>query len=372
MLELSKAQARRLILHGQGLLDPPQSQTDCLAIVQQLGYVQLDSINVLERAHHLILGTRMDRYRRPLLKQAVEKRTLFEEWTHDACLIPMEFEPHWGVRRERFAQSIWANRWWKNRMGTDPAATQRKVLRRLEKEGPLPTRAFREKGRQREAWWGWTPEKTALEYCWRVGLLAVSGREGFEKIYDLAERVLPPVARRPDREATLAWSCEQALQRLGLARTSELAAFWNFFNARELEPWCQESLAQVGFEGEAYWVRPDFESLLERPAPGRLRLLSPFDPLVRDRARLERFFDFFYRFEAFVPRLKREYGYYVLPMLMGERLVGRLDAKFERKRGELRVLGVWWELGERAKTVALDRELARLARRLGAERVVWV
>lgn len=370
MTELSHEEVRRLILHGQGLLDPPQGQSDCLAIIRQIGFVQLDSINVLERAHHLILGARMDRYRRPLLKQAVEGRTLFEDWTHDASLIPMESEPHWGVRRQRFAESIWANRWWNQRMGSNPSATQKKVLRRLEQEGPLPTRAFREKHHQREAWWGWTPEKTALEYCWRVGLLAVSGREGFEKVYDLAERVLPPVARRPDREQTLAWSCEQALQRLGLARTADLAAFWNFFQARELEPWCQENLESVEFEGESYWVRSDFGDLLDGPVPKRLRLLCPFDPLVRDRARLEKFFGFIYRFEAFVPRAKREYGYYVLPMLMGDRMVGRLDAKLERKKGELRVLGVWWEPGERAKMGALNQELSRLARRLGAERVV--
>ena len=371
METLSPVQARRLILEGHGLLESPARQQDTGELVRQLGYVQLDSINVLERAHHLTLGARWDGYRCHHLKRLFEQdRAVFEDWTHDACLIPMEQEPHWDVRRERFKTSVVANQWWQNRMGSDPKKTQNEIVKRLEKEGPLSTSAFRKKERKRKAWWGWTPEKTALEFSWRTGLLAVRARDGFEKIYDLAERVLPQVDKRPEREETLAWSCQEALKRLGLATTGELAAFWYFFKPAELRDWCESCLSKVSVEDQTYWVRPDYKEVLSNAAepPKRLRLLCPFDPLVRDRKRLERFFGFEYRFEAFVPSQKRVYGYYVLPMLVGDRFGWRLDAKLHRKEGVLEVLGCWWE--GRSSEAALQKELQRLARRIGAERVV--
>jgi uncharacterized protein len=365
---LSLAQARKLILHGQGLLDSPARKRAPLDLVRQLGYLQLDSINVLERAHHLTLGARWDGYRRAHLKRAFEHdRDLFEGWTHDACLIPMESEPHWRVRRERFQTSSGGNHWWRERMGPNPGRIQNQILKRIESEGPLPTSAFRKKGTKRAAWWGWTPEKSALEYSWRTGLLAVHSRSGFEKIYDLAERVLPSVQKRPTTEETLAWSCREALLRLGVATTRDLAAFWHFFRATELEEWCRSSLTKVMVDGQEYWVRPDYEQVLEaqEEAPKRLRLLCPFDPVVRDRQRLATFFDYHYRFEAFVPKAKRKYGYYALPMLCGGRFVGRLDAKFHRHLGTVEVLGSWWE--GRAQPARLEKELVRLTKRIGAE-----
>ena len=185
------------------------------------------------------------------------------------------------------------------------------------------------------------------------------------------ERVLPPLERRPSREETIAWSCEEAIKRLGLATTPELAAFWYFFKSSELSEWCESCLPKVEVDGQVHWVRPDFETILKAKAepPKRLRLLCPFDPLVRDRKRLERFFGFGYRFEAFVPRTKRAYGYYVLPMLVGDKFVGRLDAKLHRKEGVLEVLGCWWE--GRTNESALQKELKRLAARIGAERVAY-
>ena len=371
---LSIQEARQLILHGQSLLHNPASAQNCTELIRQLAYLQLDSINVLERAHHLTLGTRMDHYRRPMLKHAFEKeRALFEDWTHDACLIPIEFEGHWQVRRERFLRSQEASLWWKERMGGKPARVQREILSKLELEGPLPTRAFRRERSEREPWWGWAPEKAGLEFLWRSGRLAISGREGFEKVYDLAERVLPPRTFRPSTQETLEWCCREALQRLGLATTAELAAFWHFFKAQEIESWCREDLPQIEVEGKAYWVRPDYAEVLaeRREPPKRVRLLCPFDPLVRQRDRLERFFGFNYRFEAFVPKAKRRYGYYVLPILAGPEMVGRLDAKLFRKEGVLKVLGCWWEEGQKPKTRALERELERLKRRIGAGTVAW-
>ncbi len=356
-------QVKKLLLHGQGLLESPRSRRTVGDLLETLGYVQIDSINVFQRAHHTILGTRWDGYKPDHLKRYLEKeRGGFEQWTHDACVIPTRYYPHWKVKFKRFERRIKQNQWWMERMGKNPRKMQGSVLQRLQDEGPLPTRAFRDPAEERGEWWGWTPQKTALEYLWRTGRLAIAGRDGFQKIYDLPERVIPARYREDPGEDTLGWSCSQAIQRLGLATATEIAAFFHFYSGNQVKPWCEKHLPKVNYLGNEYYVRPDWQELDLPDPPQRLRFLSPFDPLVRDRQRLQRFFDFDYRFEAFVPAAKRQYGYYVLPMLRGDRLVGRVDLKLDRKGGELKVLGVWWE-GRPAKK-AFEAEFERHRRRL--------
>lgn len=362
---MNETQLKKLLLHGQGLLTPPHRRNSARQILNTLGYVQLDSINVFERAHHLILGARWDGYRPRHLKSLVEKeRGGFEQWTHDACVIPTEYYPHWQIKFRRFEQKILGNQWWRERMGGDSKKMLRRVLDRVAGEGPLPTRAFRDPAAERGKWWGWTPQKTALEFLWRTGKLAIAGRERFQKVYDLPERVIPPELLDQSASDTLGWSCREAIQRLGVATSAEIAAFWHFYTGAQVRPWCEKHLPSVEIQGIPYYVRPDWREVLPTlpDPPGRLRFLAPFDPLVRDRKRLLRFFDFDYRFEAFVPAKKRVYGYYVLPMLAADRLVGRVDLKLNRKKGELEVLGVWWEgrPSQRAFQAELERWRARL------------
>ena len=372
MTSITQAQVRKLCLEGADLLRSPGEKTTVAEVIRHLGYVQLDSINVLERAHHLILGARIDSYQPQALKETFEvERQLFEQWTHDACLIPVESRPYWWVRHQRFRSSTWGSRWWNGRMAPRPEELCQKLLARIEEEGPLPTRAFRESESKRGAWWGWTPAKTALEFCWRTGTLDTHSRQGFEKVYDLPERIYPTYETLPTLEETKAWCCREAIQRLGVATTSEIAKFWDFFVAKDLQDWCSSNLDSADVGGKTMWIRSDWGEVLQSaPKPGRrLRLLSPFDPLLRDRDRLSRFFDFQYRFEAFVPKAKRRHGYYVCPLLQGEKVVGRVDCKLERKAGFLRVLGTWWEPGGRPQTKALGAELKRLAKRLGTGEV---
>jgi len=390
---LSAAQARALFLEAQGLLDDPARRATPKAVerlVAKLGFVQIDSISRVERAHHLTLGARLDGYRPALLDRlAFEKRALFEHWTHDAALIPVDLFPHWRPRFARYAERARRSRWYRTRLGDDAERTIARVHRRVSREGPLRARDF-ERATDRPpatGWWDWTPEKTALEYLWRTGRLAIAGRESFHKVYDLLERVLPEAHAMPEPspDAHVEWACRSALERLGVATSSELAAFWAAIPSARATRWCREAVsagrvvavsveAADGSKPRTAFALPDWERRLRRlpAAPERTRLLSPFDPVLRDRQRLERLFAFDYRFEAFVPAAKRRYGYYVLPILEGARFVGRLDPRHDRERGTLKVEKLFWEKGvrpTRARRSALDAALAGLAERIGARAV---
>lgn len=386
------AAARALFLEAQGLLDDPgrpATTASVAKLIDRLGFVQLDSINRVERAHHLILGARLDRYRPALLDRlAFEKRRLFEHRTHDAAYIPVGLFPYWKPRFPRHAERLRRSRWFSHRLGPDHEKIIAAVRRRLEREGPLRARDF-ERGPDRPAtgWWDWTPEKTALEYLWWTGVVATSSRDGFDKVYDLIERVLPEAhaAPTPEHAALVEWACSSALARLGAATSGELAQFWLAVSPSDAAAWCHRAVS----EGRALRVRlaaedggkpkpgvalPDWQRRARRAPepPPALRLLAPFDPIVRDRKRLARLFGFDYRFEAFTPAAKRRYGYYVMPILERDRLVGRFDPRRDSARKALVVDGVWWEPGVKptpARRRALEAALAKLAARVGAETV---
>jgi hypothetical protein len=389
---VTAADARALLLQAQGLLDDPTRRASAASVaklIERLGFVQVDSIHRVERAHHLILGARLDGYRPALLERlAFDKRAIFEHWTHDAAYIPVSLFPYWKLRFERREKQMRGKRWFKTRLGADPDATIARVLRRIQREGALRARDF-ERGAERPStgWWDWTPEKTALEFLWQSGRLAIAGRERFDKIYDLVERVLPEAHARPapSHAEHVEWACSSALERLGAATSGELASFWRAVSARDAAEWCRQALSQHRVVsvtlGAANGAAPrpgvalaDWKSRVRRaPEPSaELRLLAPFDPVLRDRLRLERLFAFDYRFEAFTPAAKRRYGYYVLPILERDRLIGRLDPRHDRARGALVVDGLWWEPGIRpsaARKRALTRALEKLAARIGATSV---
>ncbi|HXZ86746.1 MAG TPA: crosslink repair DNA glycosylase YcaQ family protein [Myxococcota bacterium] len=384
--------ARRLLLSGQGLLGDPERRASTASVarlVEQLGFVQVDSIHRVERAHHLILGARLDHYRPELLDRlAFRERALFEHWTHAAAYIPIALFPHWKPRFAARAQEMRRRPWYKRRLGAQPERTIARVLARVAREGPLRAADFeRRADRPSTGWWDWTPEKTALEVLWFTGRLAIAGRDGFEKIYDLVERVLPDAhaAPAPTSAKQVEWACSSALERLGAATRGELVEFWRAVKPGEAAAWCRRAVS----EGRAVSVAlgsarggkplagvalPDWETRARRAPepPDALRLLAPFDPILRDRERAARLFDFDYQFEAYVPAPKRRYGYYVLPILERDRFVGRLDPRHDRARGALVVEGLWWEprvRATKARRRALERALEKLARRIGARSV---
>jgi uncharacterized protein YcaQ len=387
------ALARRIFLGAQGLLDDPERPASLAAVrrlVQALGFVQVDSINVVERAQHLTLFARLHGYRPAQLKRLVEdERFLFEHWTHDAALIPTCWYAHW---KHRFASATarfdLPSKWLAKRLGDEPQAVIAAVRARIEREGPLRSQDFEDDRDNRSAgWWNWKPAKAALEVLWRRGELAIARRDGFQKVCDLAERVYPAGHRAamPERHEHVAWACAGALDRLRLATARELAAFWGTVEVAEARAWCAAEVqagwlepvlvaAADGQEPAAAVVRPGWRARARDlpDAPTQTRLLGPFDPVLQDRARARRRFAFDYTVEAFTPVGRRRFGYYVLAILEGERLVGRLDPKLDRDRGALEVRGLWWEPGvrpTRARQRRLDAALARLTSWLGASRV---
>jgi uncharacterized protein YcaQ len=381
---LTNADARRLFLAAQGLFADPDRHCDTgtvLRLVDTLGFVQIDSIRVVERAHHLILAARLHGYRPQHLRRLLEHdRRLFEHWTHDAAAIPTRFFPHWQHRFAAHRAKIERNAWWRARLGSDAAAACAAVRQRIRAEGPLQSRDFESPPRGRDgAWWGWKPQKAALEYLWHTGELAITRRENFQKVYDLTERVLPAAVAlpAPSPSAHLEWACSTALERLGVATASELAAFWQAVDLAAVRAWCRarEREGRIvavrvasadGSRPVAAWTWPDWRARLRRgrACPADLRLLAPFDPILRDRRRTQRLFGFDYRFEGFVPAPRRRFGYYVLPILEGDRLVGRLDPRSPGTDGTVRPRRVWWESGirpTRARERALETALERLS-----------
>ena len=385
VLRLSNADARRIFLHRHGLAETPQgdaSGTALLSLIHQLGFVQLDSINTVARAHDLILFSRRPRYRPKALKRLHETdRVLFEHWTHDAAIIPMEFYPWWHLRRQRDAEKL--RKQWRNWRRDGFEEQFKKVLDEIRTRGPLSSSDVGE-GEKRGSggWWDWHPSKTALEYLWRSGALCVVGREGFQKRYDLTERVIDSALCAapgdPEHaERTIDWCCRGALDRLGFATPAELAAFWDHITITEAKDWCAAQQAMGNLQAieimsvdgkpRACFGRPDIEQDPARDIEPtrRLRVLSPFDPALRDRKRAERLFGFRYRIEVFVPEPKRTYGYYVFPILEGDQLVGRVDMKAFRDADVLRVKALWPEPGIRwgkGRQQAFEAELARLTR----------
>jgi len=389
---LDNRAARALFLDRHGLAEQPSGPARGVALLElitRLGFVQLDSINTVARAHDLILFSRRPSYRPPDLKRLYEQdRALFEHWTHDAAVIPMAFYPHWHMRFQRDAEMLRAR--WKNWRRDGFEGKFAAVLDHIRDHGPVGSSDVgKDEEKTSGGWWDWHPSKTALEYLWRSGALTVIGRDGFQKRYDLTERViedhLRPGALDHDPEATVDWLCNAALDRLGFATTGELAAFWDSSSPAETRNWAAgaeargevETIEITCADGSLRKVlaRPDVldQAIAVPPAPGRIRVLSPFDPALRDRKRAERLFGFHYRIEVFVPEPKRVYGYYVFPLLEGDRLIGRIDMKAHRDCGELRVRALWPERGLRwspARTRRLEAELDRIRRLAGVEQVI--
>jgi len=391
VLTLSNRDARRLVIAATGLADRAHGRLDSdglAGLVARLGYVQVDSIAALMRAHHHILFSRHPGYDPALLSRLLEdERRLFEHWTHDAAVIPVALYPHWRHRFRAYGERFRDSKRWSEH-GGDPA-TLRQVRCRLRESGPLQARDFAGESRRTGPWWGWSRHKAALEYLWFTGEVAVAGRNGFQKIYDLSDRVIP--AEHHDAPASSkmrhrSWAAAAALMRLGFASGGEVARFWDALKPAETTAWLQsgsrgddapvEEIKVEGADGQWFQAFAPAElaaRLTGTPEPeGRLRLLNPFDPLLRDRARLDRLFGFHYRIEVYVPAAKRQFGYYVCPLLEGDRLVGRAEAVSERSVGGLVLKAVWPEPGVRFgrdRQAKLAAELRRLARFMDLKRI---
>ena len=379
---LDNRRARALFLDRHALAETPAGPgkgADLAGLIERLGFVQLDSVNTLARAHDMILFARRPAYRPKHLTRLYAQGGLFEHWTHDAAVIPRAFYPHWQLRFARDAARLPER--WRNWHKHDFEAEFEAVLAHIRDNGACGSGDLGgEAPKNSGGWWNWHPSKTALEFLWRSGALTVTGREGFQKRYDLTERVIDEALRghRPAPEESIDWLCNGALDRLGFATSGEIAAFWDTVSPEEAKAWVAREAAAgrivpavvEGHDGaeRKVFLRPE---VLEEEPPavtGRLRVMSPFDPALRDRARAERLFGFHYRIEIFVPEAKRKYGYYVFPLMEGDRLVGRVDMKADREADCLRITALWPERGVgwgKGRQARFETELERVARFAG-------
>jgi uncharacterized protein YcaQ len=384
--------ARRLWLDAQGLGTPPVGEPDNLAIVRRLGFVQLDTIRVVSRAHHHIIWSRNQHYREPMLNRLLaEERGVFEHFTHDASVLPMEFYPMWQRQFRRLKEKRERSKYFSSVPGADARDAIRK---RIADEGPLSTHAFDTKVADRGKMWARPPHKLALDYMWYAGDLATSHRINFNKYYDLSERVIPAdlLTQDPADETQIDWLCAAALDRLGFATPGEIQRFWEAVGAAEVKTWIGQATGRGGGRAgpsvmpvevqaadgswsNAFAAADIGARLAQTDTPtSRLRILNPFDPVIRDRTRLKRLFGFDYRVEMFVPAAKRVWGYYVYPLLEGDRFVGRIEVKGDRAEGALNVLAFWPEPGVKwspSRWDKLDAELARFARLAEVQNVIW-
>ncbi len=380
MEEINQKQARRIALSAQGFGkrktagEPGWRQVR--PVIGRMGLLQIDSVNVLLRSHYMPAYSRAGGYDRAMLDEKAfhpTRRRLFEYWAHEASLLPLEIQPllRWRMAQAERGEGIYK--------GLAKFARERRdfveaALRQIANEGPLTARALNNSGKRRGPWWGRSDGKIALEYLFWCGRVTTATRRGFERVYDLTERVIPAeILARPtpsEGEAQRALMLAAAKCH-GIATETDLRDYYRL--PAKAARACLEALVESGdlvtcaVEG---WRKPGFlhQSARARRISGRA-LLTPFDPLIWERSRAERLFGFRYRIEIYTPAPKRLFGYYVLPFLLDEGLVARVDLKADRQTSTLQVLSSHGEAGIDQGRVAeqLHRELQDLARWLGLD-----
>jgi uncharacterized protein YcaQ len=367
---------RRLAIGAQGYAARPRTATtrEVEAAVRRLSCVQLDSISTVERSHRIALGARIGAFPRPAVSRLLANGRLFEYWAHEACLLPAEDWPLF-----RAAMRNGGRRWYGEIERTHPHLAE-EIVAEIRARGPLGSRHF--EGATEGGMWNWKPAKAMLERLWNAGELVIAGRQGFQRLYDLPERVLPravleaPEPREGERLRLLAL---RAVRARGALTEAGVVEHWRLRGGTGRVGPAVESLVE---EGALERLRVDDGGppvLVERgagldpPQPPGATLLSPFDNLLWDRAFARRVLGFEHLIEVYKPAPQRRYGYYVLPLLWRDRVVGRADLKSERAEGRLVVKAFHREARVRPSAAlddALDRALERLRRVVGLETVV--
>lgn len=379
---LTLSQARALQLAAQGLLQAPKRgarREDVIATIQRMRLLQIDSIHVVARSPYLVMYARLGDYAPAWLDEALESGRIAECWAHEACFVTAADIGLHRAWRAQAQSSHWADRH-AARARDANLQEMHALLERVRATGPVRAADFERAERAASGWWEWKPEKRWLEAWFASGELMVTRRERFQRVYDLAERVLAKLD--PPFDASLLGRSTAELRRhfildsvraLGIAQARWIADYFRLkptVDEQELAPLLAAGdllrVQVAGWDSAAY-VHRDHAVLLDSARAGRLRathtaLLSPFDPLVWDRGRVREMFGFDYTIECYVPATKRRYGYYVLPILHRGRLIGRLDAKAHRSEGLFEVKALYLEEG----VVPTDRMLAEVAGAIAA------
>jgi uncharacterized protein YcaQ len=340
-LELSQAQGRKIALISQGLHKKRPFGSGLQAsfkAIEHLSYLQIDSISVIQRAHHHCLWSRVQDHQPKFIDELVKQKQIFEYWSHAAAYLPMADYRFSLLKKHAIASG---EKHWRDK---DQVAEKR-VIERIRQEGPLQAKDFEsETSKKSTGWWDWKPDKVALEQLFIEGQLMVTQRRGFQKVYDLTERVLPadidtsvPTAAEFEQHLVLRY-----LQAHGLGKVEQISYQRKGLKSR-LTKTCERMLENgqllaIKIGSEVYYALAEVFDLLKQPVSRKqVHILSPFDNVLIQRKRLSEIFDFDYQIECYVPKQKRKYGYFSLPLLWGNQFVGRMDAKIQRKIGVLEV-----------------------------------
>lgn len=376
MRTVSFSALRRIAIHAQGYASRSRSGTrhEVEETVRRLSCVQLDSITAVERSHRIALGSRVGDYPRETVSRLLGEGRIFEYWAHEACLIPVEEWPLFGLWMTRHHP-------WRGDVTAEHPELAAEVVAAIRERGPLASRDF--EGQGGGGMWSWKPAKQVLESLWNAGELVIAGRvRGFQRLYDLADRVIPkeildapvPDAQTRDRELTL-----RAVRARGALTDAGIVEHWRFSGGTaRVRPHVDALVAdglleRIRVEDGGADVLVPAGADLDPPRPAVVALLSPFDNLLWDRPFARRVLGFDHLIEVYKPAPQRQFGYYVLPLLWRDRIVGRADLKSERGEGELVVRAFHVERGVRPSAAlddALDRALDRLRRVIGLERVL--
>lgn len=390
---LSLPEARRLAVASQGFGPRPAkpAMDQLRRLAARIHAFQIDSVNVLARAHYVSPFARLGAYPVGALDAlAYEKRELFEYWGHAACLLPVSLYPLFRYRMDKHRE--WTERFMRSGRGAYMARVYAEVAER----GPLSAAGLAEPGKRAGNWWGWSVGKRTLEHLFDTGHLAVARRRGFERLYDVAERVLPQAAREaraPSREQAMKELIMLAAKAYGVGTAEDLRTYfyvdgwsdrqgpvpwrWARKRPRPAKPVAPRLVAELVEEGRLVPVRVDGWKEQAYALPGfkvpraveATAFVTPFDSLVWDRSRLRRLFGMDYTIEIYTPLAKRKYGYYVFPFVLGDKIVARCDLKADRERGVLVVRSAHLEPGHDARRAvpAMARELETLRTWLALE-----
>ncbi len=356
-LVLTLEDVRRVQLAAFGLSTPPEKPTgkmaaniatkqDVLAAIRGMGALQIDTIHVVSRSPYLVLWSRLGDYPPQWLDELLAEGFLFEYWAHAACYLPIEDYPLYRRSMLDNTHSWWDSQRWIR----EHSEMVEQILGRIRSEGPLRSADFEDSRSQRGTWWNWKEEKIALEQLHTAGILMIARREKFQRVYDLAERVLPGWDDRntPDDETVKRTLALRTVYNLGVAPARWVHDYYRLPKKDtprllgELAANGQLITAAVENRNEAVYIHPERLALIETAHSGGLEpalsaVLSPFDPLVWDRARCKALFGFDFALECYLPQEKRKYGYFCLPLLVRGALVGRMDAKAHRKEGRFEI-----------------------------------
>jgi len=335
-----------------------------LAAIRQLGYVQIDTISVVARAHHHVLWSRVPGYRRTWLDELQQERKILEHWAHAAAYLPME----------AFRFTLPSKKYFRDRKdGWQKCAPKLKkqILQIIGEEGPKMARDFEaDRKRKSAGWWDWKPAKVALERLFFEGDLCCSHRKGFQKVYDLTERVVPSHldTSEPTDDEYADYLIDRTLQRYAFATAPQIGYLRKGWGRKIKERLKQRlengDLGRVTLQNEIYYQQPSISKSDPGPIAPIIKILSPFDPFLIQRKRIKTLFDFDYQLECYLPAEKRRYGYFVLPILCGQKFLGRMDAKADRKTGKFIIKNLHFEnpQSKRLPIQKLEKEIARYAK----------